>query len=81
LRLPRDVSGQQLAKALTRFGYSVTRQTGSHIRLTSGFKNSEHHLTIPAHDQLKIGTLSQVLADAAAYLEMTKDQLARELFS
>jgi predicted RNA binding protein YcfA (HicA-like mRNA interferase family) len=32
MRLPRDVSGKQLAILLGRYGYEVTRQTGSHVR-------------------------------------------------
>jgi predicted RNA binding protein YcfA (HicA-like mRNA interferase family) len=35
LRLPRDVSGDDLAKALGDLGYRVTRQTGSYVRLTT----------------------------------------------
>ena len=51
MRLPRDLSGADLAKALSRFGYRVTRQTGSHLRLTTDVP-SQHHVTIPAHDPL-----------------------------
>jgi predicted RNA binding protein YcfA (HicA-like mRNA interferase family) len=78
LKLPRDLSGEKLARLLRRFGYEMTRQTGSHIRLTSSIKDFEHHLTIPAHKQLSVGTLAQILTDAASYLE-TK-QLAQDLF-
>lgn len=35
MRVPRDLSGVDLVKRLERMGYSVTRQTGSHMRLTS----------------------------------------------
>lgn len=35
MRIPRDVGGDDLAKLLTRYGYEVTRQTGSHLRLTT----------------------------------------------
>ena len=35
MKLPRDVSGVDLAKRLGRLGYEVTRQTGSHLRLTT----------------------------------------------
>ena len=35
MRLPRDISGSELAKRLSRLGYAVTRQTGSHLRLTT----------------------------------------------
>lgn len=46
MKLPRDLSGAQLAKAPARIGYSTTRQTGSHLRLTIA-SPSEHHVTIP----------------------------------
>jgi len=46
MRLPRDVGGMELAGKLERFGYQVTRQTGSHIRLTTE-QEGEHHVTIP----------------------------------
>jgi predicted RNA binding protein YcfA (HicA-like mRNA interferase family) len=79
LKLPRDLSGEELAKRLGRFGYTITRQTGSHIRLTSNFKGSDHHVTIPAHDPLKIGTLNSILHEVAIYLEMDKQDLAGKL--
>ena len=47
MRLPRDVSGRELAKAAGILGYQITRQTGSHIRLTTT-RNGEHHITILA---------------------------------
>ena len=46
MRIPRDLSGADLVKRLGRFGYEVTRQTGSHLRLTSNVRGV-HHLTIP----------------------------------
>jgi predicted RNA binding protein YcfA (HicA-like mRNA interferase family) len=61
MRLPRDVSGKQLAILLGRYGYEVTRQTGSHIRLTTT-QEGEHHVTIPLHGSLRVGTLSAVLS-------------------
>ena len=81
MKLPRDLSGDELARALKRFGYEVTRQSGSYMRLSSGFKGTQHHITIPAHAPLKVGTLSQILSDVAGYLELTRDQLAEKLFS
>jgi predicted RNA binding protein YcfA (HicA-like mRNA interferase family) len=35
MKLPRDLSGQDLVKALKKLGYEVSHQTGSHIRLTT----------------------------------------------
>jgi predicted RNA binding protein YcfA (HicA-like mRNA interferase family) len=81
LKLPRDLSGLQLAHLLRRHGYTITRQTGSHLRLTSRIKGTEHHITIPAHDSLKVGTLSAILNDLAVYLELERGFLADDLFS
>ncbi|MBX9946792.1 MAG: type II toxin-antitoxin system HicA family toxin [Reyranella sp.] len=53
MKLPRDLSGAALAKALGRVGYRVIRQSGSHVRLTCDAPE-QHHVTIPAHDPLKI---------------------------
>ena len=80
MKLPRDLSGQDLVKALARFEYVVMRQTGSHIRLTTQ-QNGEHHITIPLHDPLKIGTLNSILRDVADHFGLSRDELLQELFS
>ena len=79
MRLPRDVSGSDLAKGLAAFGYQPTRQTGSHIRLTT-VRGGEHHITIPQHDPLKVGTLAAILADVAEHLQISRDKVAEQLF-
>ncbi len=43
MKLPRDISGEELAKLLKKFGYEITRQTGSHIRLTTKFERRTSH--------------------------------------
>ena len=80
MKLPRDISGEELAGLLKRYGYQASRQTGSHIRLTSVIKGTEHHLTIPRYKPLKVGTLSGILSDIATYLEMDRKSLVVELF-
>jgi len=80
LKLPRDISGAELARLLHRYGYRIVRQTGSHIRLTSATIGTEHHITIPAHSPLKVGTLSAILRDLAEYLDLDREILAKELF-
>ena len=80
MKLPRDLSGAELAGLLRRFGYEVTRQTGSHLRLTSTLRGTEHHISIPRHRSLRVGTLSSLLADVATYLERAREDLANELF-
>ena len=80
MKLPRDIDGEELARKLDKYGYKITRQTGSHIRLTSAIKGAEHHITIPAHNPLKIGTLSSILNEVASYLEMDRKTLIENLF-
>lgn len=75
MRLPRDLSGVRLARALGALGYVITRQTGSHMRLTTNL-GGEHHVTIPAHDPLRLGTLRAVLTDVAAHAGTTLDDVA-----
>jgi len=79
LKLPRDLSGRELAKALQALGYRVTRQTGSHLRLTTTTQG-EHHVTVPDHDPLRVGTLSGVLTDVAAHFNLTREELVKRLF-
>ncbi len=80
MKLPRDLPGAEFASLLRRYGYEITRQTGSHARLSSTAKTNEHHVTVPFHRSLRVGTLSSILADVALYLEMEKERLAAELF-
>lgn len=79
MKIPRDISGHDLIKYLKPYGYTVTRQSGSHIRLTTT-QHGEHHITIPDHDPLKIGTLGAILSDIAQHFNITKDRLMQELF-
>ena len=71
MKLPRDISGTELVKLVSELGYEITRQSGSHIRLTT-HSNGEHHITIPNHEPIKIGTLSNLLADIANHLNYQK---------
>jgi predicted RNA binding protein YcfA (HicA-like mRNA interferase family) len=79
MKLPRDISGSEFAQKLSRLGYTITRQTGSHIRLTTN-QNGEHHITIPSHQSLRIGTLASILNDVATHLDIEKSKLIEELF-
>jgi predicted RNA binding protein YcfA (HicA-like mRNA interferase family) len=79
MRLPRDLSGPDLVRVLKPLGYSITRQTGSHTRLTTQ-QNGEHHITIPNHSALRIGTLAAILFDVSHHFEMERDELVGYLF-
>jgi predicted RNA binding protein YcfA (HicA-like mRNA interferase family) len=79
LRLPRDVSGDDLAKALGDLGYRITRQSGNHLRLTT-LERGEHHVTIPRHAALRVGTLSGLLGDVAQHFALSREELIERLF-
>ena len=79
MRIPRDLTGKELIKALGKLGYAVTLQSGSHIRLSTS-KNGTHHITIPDHRPIKVGTLAGILGDIAAHHQMTRDELLALLF-
>ena len=78
-RLPRDLSGRDLARAFRRYGDAVTRETGSHLRLTT-LQGGEHHVTIPDHASLRVGTLASILGDVAAHLGIDRATLTVALF-
>lgn len=79
MKIPRDLTGRELIKKLRTLGYDQTRQVGSHIRLTT-LQNGTHHITIPNHDPLKLGTLSSILSEVAAHFNLSKDELIDKLF-
>jgi predicted RNA binding protein YcfA (HicA-like mRNA interferase family) len=79
MKIPRGLSGDELARLLRKYGYAMTRQVGSHMRLTTA-QGGEHHITIPRHNPLRLGTLNSILKDVAEHLGMSRDQLADSLF-
>ena len=79
MKLPRDLSGQDLVRLLRHYGYEVTHQVGSHMRLTTQ-EHGEHHITIPAHDHLRVGTLEFILASVAHHLGTDRQSLELKLF-
>ena len=78
MRTPRDLNGEDLAKLLRRYNYEITRQAGSHIRLTTTL-NGEHHVTIPRHRPLKVGTFNAILRDVAQHFDLSRDELLNSL--
>jgi predicted RNA binding protein YcfA (HicA-like mRNA interferase family) len=78
MRLPRDVDGPRLVKALRVLGYETTRQKGSHIRVTTQ-RDGENHEAIPYHHPLKTGTLNSILKRIAAHHRMTLEALVEML--
>ena len=65
MKWPRDVSGGEAVKALERLGFSVSRQTGSHVRMAQ----VNRRVTIPLHRNLVVGTLQSILRQAGVSLD------------
>ena len=63
MKVPRDVSANELIKLLARYGYTIVRQTGSHVRLYKKLDDRDHIITIPNHKPIKIGTLQFIVKD------------------
>jgi predicted RNA binding protein YcfA (HicA-like mRNA interferase family) len=80
MKLPRDIGGEELAKLLVKYGYHITRQTGSHMRLSTSYKGNEHHITIPNNEPLRTGTLNSIINGVAVYLKIEKQTLIDRLF-
>jgi predicted RNA binding protein YcfA (HicA-like mRNA interferase family) len=74
MKIPRDLDASELIHALKKFGYRPVRQTGSHIRLSTQTEG-EHHITIPNHSPLKVGTLNAILTEVANHLGISKEAI------
>lgn len=78
MKLPRDISGDELILILQRFGYQPIRQTGSHVRLSCTIAEDTHHITIPKHKNLRLGTLNGILQDVAKHLGIEKEEILKK---
>ena len=72
------MKGADWQRALRRFGYEPTRQTGSHVRITTQV-NGEHHEVIPQHNPLRVKTLSSILKSVADHHDLSVEELLRRL--
>lgn len=79
MKLPRDLTGEELAQRLARLGYQVERRTGSHVRMVWEGPTGEHAVTIPLHRPLKVGTLAGILKAVAEARSVDRKALERLL--
>ena len=58
----RGISGEIVIKVLcNRFGFMVSGQSGSHVRLSKVTAQGKIGTVVPMHEELKPGTLKSVL--------------------
>jgi len=71
VKLPRDLSGPEIVKALQRLGFVVVRQEGSHIRM----EREATRITIPNHKAIAPKTLQSILRQAGVTIETLREAL------
>lgn len=65
MKVPRNISGNDLISYLVSIGFQKVRQTGSHVRLELVVHGELFGITVPLHDPLKVGTSSNIIKDVA----------------
>ncbi len=79
MRLPRDLSGQDLIKNLCRhWGYRQVHQVGSHVILETE-QPSHQRLAIPSHSSLRVGTLNAILRAVAEHKGRSREDILQSL--
>lgn len=61
-RLPTDLSGRQVRRALERAGFDFRRQRGSHMILRR--TDPPARVVVPDHRSIRLGTLRRIINDA-----------------
>lgn len=75
MRLPRDLSGEDLISILERrWGYRSIRQVGSHVTLETD-EPSRHRIAVPMHKVLRLGTLNAILRAVASHKGVARSEL------
>jgi len=63
------LSGREVVKILSKFGFEVVSQRGSHIKLRRVLPDeTKQTLTVPLHDELDKGTLKAIIRQASRYI-------------
>jgi len=79
MKIPRDLSGRDLIKALCRdWGYRQVHQAGSHVILETG-EPAHHRLAVPDHHVLRVGTLNGILRAVAEHKRITREAILATL--
>lgn len=65
----KALSGRDLVKIFSRFGFTVASQKGSHVKLKRILPDgTKQILTIPLHEELDKGTLKAIYRQALRYI-------------
>jgi predicted RNA binding protein YcfA (HicA-like mRNA interferase family) len=65
----KSLTGEDVIKILSRFGFEIASQRGSHAKLSRVLSDgTKQSLTIPRHKELDKGTLRAVFRQALRYI-------------
>ena len=79
MKPPRDLPGKELIKCLCRrWGYAEVNRESSHVTLEASTP-SKHRVTVPTHDALKVGTLTNILNSVSRHKGVSRDAILRSL--
>ncbi len=79
MRIPRDLSGRELAETLSRhWSYREIHQSGSHIILETEYP-SHQRIAVPAHQHLKLGTLNAIVRMVANHKQVSKEEIYKSI--
>jgi len=79
MKIPRDLSGHDLVRALCRsWSYRVVHQEGSHVVLETD-EPTHQRLAVPAHKSLRIGTLNAILRAVANHKGVERQVIVESL--
>ncbi|MCD6473547.1 MAG: type II toxin-antitoxin system HicA family toxin [Thermoplasmata archaeon] len=63
------LSGKEIIKIFSKFGFEIVSQRGSHVKLRRILENgTKQTLTVPIHDELDKGTLKAIFRQALRYI-------------
>jgi len=76
----KRLSGKEVLSILSKFGFTIHSQKGSHIKLKRKSSTGEiQTLTIVMHNELDIGTLRAIVRQASRFIP--EEQLKLEFYS
>jgi len=72
MKLPR-LSGHDIIKILSKQGFKVARQKGSHVILVKQLETGKKGVVIPNHKEVDKGTLLEIIRQAG----LTREEFMR----
>lgn len=73
------ISGTELIKALTKIGYLVIRQKGSHVQLQKETNFGMHRITVPNHKVISFGIVNDIVKSVCEKNNIPREELISKL--